>query len=82
MTLSVTDTLPNTDLIVTRKSYDFFISSCDLVFDNRTHVDFVNDAETFQHARCSKGTHLSESRPCWKRKACGCRALPEGGAPE
>jgi cell wall-associated NlpC family hydrolase len=51
-------------------------------FENRTHVGFLNDPESFYHAQCSKGTNLSSFKPYWSRKVCGYRALPTRGDTE
>lgn len=48
-------------------------------FDDLKHVGVVENAESFYHAQCSRGTNLSPFRPFWKPKVYGYRALPVTG---
>jgi len=42
-------------------------------FDNLRHCGIVNDANSFYHAECKKGTTISPLQPYWKDKICGFR---------
>ena len=42
-------------------------------FDNLRHCGIVNDADSFYHAECRKGTNLSPLQPYWQNKICGFR---------
>ncbi len=42
-------------------------------FDNLRHCGIINDANSFYHAECRKGTNLSPLQPYWQNKICGFR---------
>jgi len=44
-----------------------------IFFDNLRHCGIVNDADSFYHAECRKGTNLSPLQPYWQNKICGFR---------
>lgn len=44
-----------------------------IFFDNLRHCGIVNDANSFFHAECKKGTTISPLQPYWKNKVCGFR---------
>jgi len=44
-----------------------------IFFDNLRHCGIVNDANSFFHADCKKGTTISPLQPYWQDKVCGYR---------